>query len=125
MRVKDAGEFIHFACTSEDINNLSHALMLKSVATYWRKRCKKIIDGLPPRETTDQPMLSRTHGQTASPTTLVKKWQTWRTDIARLNNFPNLPAKLMVQWVTIMRTCLLPDILPAKTKLLLSFRVDL
>ena len=62
-------EFIHFACTSEDINNLSHALMLQSarqdvVLPYWRK----IIDALKglALEYRDIPLLSRTHGQPAT-----------------------------------------------------------
>lgn len=68
-------EFIHFACTSEDINNLSHALMLQSarqdvVLPYWRK----IIDALKglALEYRDIPLLSRTHGQPATPSTVGK-----------------------------------------------------
>lgn len=73
--LKDAGEFIHFACTSEDINNLSHALMLKSGRDVLAKSMQKIIDEIAKLADThaDQPMLSRTHGQTASPTTLGKE----------------------------------------------------
>ena len=73
--LKDAGEFIHFACTSEDINNLSHALMLKSGRDVLAKTMQKIIDEIAALAEThaDQPMLSRTHGQTASPTTLGKE----------------------------------------------------
>ncbi len=72
-----AAEFVHFACTSEDINNTSHALMLQGARASghaagagrpdrhagrrWRRRMA------------DMPMLSRTHGQTASPTTLGKE----------------------------------------------------
>ncbi|GGY84857.1 adenylosuccinate lyase [Marinobacter zhanjiangensis] len=69
-------EFVHFACTSEDINNLSHALMLR----------EGLDDGLLPAmdrivqrlealslEHAEQPMLSRTHGQTASPSTVGKE----------------------------------------------------
>jgi len=69
-------EFVHFACTSEDINNLSHALMLKSgledcVLPEMDAVVAKLQDlalGL-----AEQPMLSRTHGQTASPTTMGKE----------------------------------------------------
>jgi adenylosuccinate lyase len=74
--VKKASEFIHFACTSEDINNLSHALMLKSARD---KVMLPFLDKLIARlselahELADQPMLSRTHGQTASPTTMGKE----------------------------------------------------
>jgi len=68
-------EFIHFACTSEDINNLAYGLML----TEARSSTLMVLDGLihtlktMARHYADQPMLSRTHGQTASPTTLGKE----------------------------------------------------
>ena len=73
--LKDAGEFIHFACTSEDINNLSHALMLKSAREVLSVSMQKIIDEIAnlADKYADVPMLSRTHGQTASPTTLGKE----------------------------------------------------
>lgn len=73
--LKDAGEFIHFACTSEDINNLSHALMLKSGREVLMTSMKNILDSIAKLAEThaSQPMLSRTHGQTASPTTLGKE----------------------------------------------------
>jgi len=72
-----AGEFIHFACTSEDINNTAHALMLT------RARDAVLLPRLQALEATltelaqrhaEQPMLSRTHGQPASPTTLGKEF---------------------------------------------------
>ncbi|OOS26399.1 adenylosuccinate lyase [Moraxella porci DSM 25326] len=71
----NAGEFIHFACTSEDINNLSHALMLKSGRDVLVASMQKTIDEIAALadKHADQPMLSRTHGQTASPTTLGKE----------------------------------------------------
>ncbi|OPH39920.1 adenylosuccinate lyase [Moraxella equi] len=70
-----AGEFIHFACTSEDINNLSHALMLKSGRDVLAQSMQTIIDEIAKLADNyaDTPMLSRTHGQTASPTTLGKE----------------------------------------------------
>lgn len=73
--LKNGGEFIHFACTSEDINNLSHALMLKSGRDTLVSSMQQIIDEIAKLADThaDQPMLSRTHGQTASPTTLGKE----------------------------------------------------
>lgn len=73
--LKNAGEFIHFACTSEDINNLSHALMLKSGRDVLIASMQQIIDSIVAlsEKHADQPMLSRTHGQTASPTTLGKE----------------------------------------------------
>ncbi len=69
-------EFIHFACTSEDINNLSHALMLRegreSVLLPAMDELIEAIRGLA-HEHAALPMLSRTHGQPASPTTLGKE----------------------------------------------------
>lgn len=69
-------EFIHFACTSEDINNLSHALMLRSARDeVVLPAMTKIIDAIKALalQFADTPMLSRTHGQPASPTTLGKE----------------------------------------------------
>ncbi|OTG86432.1 adenylosuccinate lyase [Acinetobacter sp. ANC 4558] len=73
--LKNAGEFIHFACTSEDINNLSHALMLKNGRDVLVTAMQQIIDSIVAlsEQHAEQPMLSRTHGQTASPTTLGKE----------------------------------------------------
>ena len=69
-------EFIHFACTSEDINNLSHALMLRegrdTVLLPLMRNISGAIRELAHRFA-DVPMLSRTHGQPASPTTLGKE----------------------------------------------------
>ena len=71
-----AGEFVHFACTSEDINNTSHALMLKAARG---EVLLPALDGLTQTLTTlarqfaAVPMLARTHGQTASPTTVGKE----------------------------------------------------
>jgi len=69
-------EFIHFACTSEDINNLSHALMLQTarqdvILPYWRS----IIDQIKTlaAQYRDFPLLSRTHGQPATPSTVGKE----------------------------------------------------
>jgi len=69
-------EFFHFACTSEDINNLSHALMLKGARDgVLLPALEKVIARLTElaHDLADQPMLSRTHGQPASPTTLGKE----------------------------------------------------
>lgn len=69
-------EFIHFACTSEDINNLSHALMLKEAREQiLLPRMKDTINAIVDlaHQYADAPMLSRTHGQPASPTTLGKE----------------------------------------------------
>ena len=74
--LEKAAEFVHFACTSEDINNTSHALQLKGA------RAEVILPGLDgliaklrdmAHAFADVPMLSRTHGQTASPTTVGKE----------------------------------------------------
>ena len=73
--LQNVNEFIHFACTSEDINNLSHALMLKDgrqvLLDEMRKTLNLITDLA--KDNADVAMLSRTHGQTASPTTLGKE----------------------------------------------------
>lgn len=72
-----AGEFIHFACTSEDINNTSHALMLtRARSQFILPRLNELCAHLKTmsRQFADQPMLSRTHGQPASPTTLGKEF---------------------------------------------------
>ncbi len=69
-------EFVHFACTSEDINNLSYALMLREArATVLLPKLDAVIDRLRAmaHQHADLPMLSRTHGQTASPTTVGKE----------------------------------------------------
>jgi len=68
-------EFIHFACTSEDINNLSHGLMLKDGVAAVLPAMEHIVGVLKNLATAhaDQAMLSRTHGQPASPTTLGKE----------------------------------------------------
>ena len=72
----EAKEFIHFACTSEDINNLSHAIMLESGKQTLIPVMQAIIDQLTgfAKNWSTQPMLSRTHGQTASPTTVGKEF---------------------------------------------------
>ncbi len=69
-------EFIHFACTSEDINNLAYALMLREARNQsLLPLMDDVINALTDLATryADEPMLSRTHGQTASPTTVGKE----------------------------------------------------
>jgi len=74
--LKAASEFVHFACTSEDINNTSHGLMLQAARA---EVLLPALDGLITtltalaHTTAAVPMLSRTHGQTASPTTVGKE----------------------------------------------------
>lgn len=74
--LETVSEFVHFACTSEDINNLSHALMLRegrdSVLLPLADEVIGSVRALA-HAYADQPMLSRTHGQPASPTTLGKE----------------------------------------------------
>ncbi|WP_423139818.1 adenylosuccinate lyase [Providencia alcalifaciens] len=70
-------EFIHFACTSEDINNLSHALMLKTaredvLLPQWRQIIDKVKAMA--HEYRELPLLSRTHGQPATPSTIGKEF---------------------------------------------------
>jgi len=69
-------EFVHFACTSEDINNLAYALMLKhcreKVLGPMMTQVIEMLAGMA-KQFAGQPMLSRTHGQTASPTTVGKE----------------------------------------------------
>ena len=73
--LEELSEFIHFACTSEDINNLSHALMLKDGLAALLPAQEEIIAGIAKLagDFKDVPMLARTHGQTASPTTIGKE----------------------------------------------------
>ncbi|MDX1351508.1 MAG: adenylosuccinate lyase [Thiomicrorhabdus sp.] len=70
-------EFVHFACTSEDINNLSYALMLKDAREFviipeMDKLIAKVVEMSV--EMADIPMMARTHGQPASPTSAGKEW---------------------------------------------------
>lgn len=93
-------EFVHFACTSEDINNLSYGCMLARYRdTILLPSCDSVIDALTAlaKENAETPMLSRTHGQTASPTTLGKE-------------FANVVARLKRQRQTIASVALLGKI---------------
>ena len=74
--LEQVSEFFHFACTSEDINNLSYALMLQEgrlVMLLQMDDCIQAIQQLA-HDTAAQPMLSRTHGQSATPTTVGKEF---------------------------------------------------
>ena len=85
--LRDMVEFIHFACTSEDINSTAYSLMLGEMRTeVLAPSIKNIVSNLKSHahELADLPMLSRTHGQPASPTTLGKE-------------FANVYARLQVQ----------------------------
>ncbi len=75
--LKNIAEFVHFACTSEDINNLAYALMLKDAREFviipeMDTLIAKMVDMS--TEMANIPMLARTHGQPASPTTVGKEW---------------------------------------------------
>lgn len=79
-------EFVHFACTSEDINNLSYALMLQEARKdHLLPIVQNIIHALTQLavDQADQPMLARTHGQPASPTTLGKEMNNFAYRLAR------------------------------------------
>ena len=81
----DLSEFIHFACTSEDINNLAHALMLKDGLSVLLPIQKSVIDQLDnfAKDWISIPMLARTHGQTASPTTVGKEFAVFSDRLRR------------------------------------------
>jgi adenylosuccinate lyase len=98
--VSAASEFIHFACTSEDINNLSHALMLKGAREQvLLPKISEIIARLKDiaHDLADAPMMSRTHGQPATPTTMGKE-------------FANVAFRLERQFARIEKTELLGKI---------------
>ncbi|MDB9974559.1 adenylosuccinate lyase [Candidatus Thioglobus sp.] len=83
--LQKVSEFIHFACTSEDINNLSHALMLENgrlVLLEEMSRTLSLITKLA-KDNAEVAMLSRTHGQTASPTTLGKEMANFSYRLSR------------------------------------------
>jgi adenylosuccinate lyase len=74
--LEDVAGFLHFACTSEDINNLAYALMLHhAVREVWEPQARKVVGTVAAlaEEYADLPMLARTHGQPASPTTVGKE----------------------------------------------------
>lgn len=90
--LEDLSEWVHFACTSEDINNLSHALMLKgAVHQVMLPKAREVVAKVShlAAPLLDAPLLSRTHGQPASPSTLgkelavfVHRWNRQLTQIA-------------------------------------------
>ncbi|MEW5249827.1 adenylosuccinate lyase [Microbulbifer discodermiae] len=99
-QLAEVSEFVHFACTSEDINNLSHALMLRAgrdqVLLPAMQKIETEIAALA-KKFADVPMLSRTHGQTASPSTVGKE-------------FANVVARLRRQILQVQRVELLGKI---------------
>ena len=74
--LEQVSEFIHFACTSEDINNLSYALMVKDGRSLISTQIDSLISAIKKlaHDHAAQPMLSRTHGQAATPTTVGKEF---------------------------------------------------
>jgi len=84
--LEKASEFIHFACTSEDINNTSHGLMLKGAREHVILPALRTLHGRLVKLAhthAEQPMLSRTHGQPASPTSLGKEMANVAARLAR------------------------------------------
>lgn len=82
----DLSELVHFCCTSEDINNLSYAVGLKSaIEDVWLPRARALIDTLAQmaEDLADTPMLSHTHGQPATPSTMGKEFAVFVHRLAR------------------------------------------
>jgi len=81
-----ASEFVHFSCTSEDINNTSHALMLTEGRKELLDFLKKLHDTVAgfAHEWAEVPMLARTHGQHASPTTVGKEFAVFAVRLQRV-----------------------------------------
>ena len=75
QRVADLSEFVHYTCTSEDINNVSHALMLTEAYRLVSEKQKKLFGRLQElsQEYAGVAMMGRTHGQSATPTTMGKE----------------------------------------------------
>jgi adenylosuccinate lyase len=87
LGLNDVAELTHFACTSEDINNLSYALTIGSaVREIWIPKFTAVIEALRERALThrDQPMLAHTHGQPATPTTVGKEFAVFVHRLERL-----------------------------------------
>lgn len=91
--LENVREWVHFCCTSEDINNLSHALMLKgALEEEWLTQARALVDGVAAlaKETANTSMLAWTHGQAASPTTLGKELAVfvyrWRRQMRQIEN---------------------------------------
>ncbi|MGX6450808.1 adenylosuccinate lyase [Brevibacterium paucivorans] len=82
----DLSELVHFCCTSEDINNLSYAVGLKgAIENVWLPRARTLIDTLAQmaEDLADTPMLSHTHGQPATPSTMGKEFAVFVHRLAR------------------------------------------
>jgi adenylosuccinate lyase len=93
----DMAEFVHFCCTSEDINNLAYGLMLKAaIEQEWLPTARRLVNAVSSLADAhrDRAMLSRTHGQPASPTTLGKELAVfvyrWQRQLAQLRGIEYL-----------------------------------
>ena len=93
----DLSEWVHFACTSEDINNLSHALMLQgAIAKVMLPKAEEVVGKVRSLAgpLLDAPLLSRTHGQPASPSTLGKELAVfvhrWNRQLTQIKSIPFL-----------------------------------
>ena len=100
-------EFIHFACTSEDINNLAYGLMVETARRdVLLPEMRRLVEALVNKAHTyaDQPMLSRTHGQPASPTTVGKEFANIAYRLDRLKFWARSMAPLAIStpiaWLT-------------------------
>ena len=85
-QLQEAAEFLHFAATSEDVNNLAYALMIKGardevVLPAATSLLHSVVEKA--EELADVPMLSRTHGQPATPSTMGKEWANWAHRLGR------------------------------------------
>ena len=83
---EDLHELAHFAATSEDVNNLSYALIIKdAVGKVWLPKAKQVVETLSElaRSYANVPMLSRTHGQPATPTTMGKEIAVFASRLGR------------------------------------------
>jgi adenylosuccinate lyase len=90
--LEDAGAFVHFFCTSEDINNLSYAMMLRDgIAQEWRPLAERLVSEVTAlaEAMSGIAMLSRTHGQPATPSTMGKEFAVfayrWQRQLAQLS----------------------------------------
>ncbi|MFZ4781721.1 MAG: adenylosuccinate lyase, partial [Armatimonadaceae bacterium] len=95
--LEDLSEWVHFACTSEDINNLSHALMLQgAIANVMLPKAEEVVGKVRSLAgpLLDAPLLSRTHGQPASPSTLGKELAVfvhrWNRQLTQIKAIPFL-----------------------------------
>ncbi len=91
--LEDVSEWIHFCCTSEDINNLSYALMLKdALAHVWLPAAEDLVSAVAAmaEQAKAIPLLARTHGQPATPTTIGKELAVfvhrWRRQLKQIAN---------------------------------------